>query len=132
MPVLRLPQDNTLSETLSGLAGSVANAFNPKTQAEAYLLQRQIWLRDLELRQQQLKMQAQQQATQAYSGWVRPDALPLIANSILRGDDSKMTFELALRNMKSNPFRQGNTPEDDTFNREMYRQITGNFWDKPY
>ena len=130
MPILRLPADDTLGSTLGSLGQQLANNLNPRNAAEAQLLQRQIWLRNLELQEKMRQQQAQQQALRGYQDWVTPEALPLIANSIYRGDDSKMTFELAMRNMKVNPFRPGITPEDDQYNRDMYRKITGNFWDK--
>ena len=62
MSIYRLPQDNTLANTLSGLGDQLSEAWNPKTRWEAYILQLRMQQMQLERQQAQQKENALQSA----------------------------------------------------------------------
>ena len=60
MPVLRMPQDNTLAETLGNLGQALSSNFDPLNRLRGYDIQQQMWLR-----QQQVLQTAARESGQA-------------------------------------------------------------------
>jgi hypothetical protein len=85
MPFLRMPEDNTLAETLGNLGSSLGNALNPMNQLRAYDIQQQMFIRRQQLEQLQRENNAKQAAVQRYGHLLPPAALPEIANMIYQG-----------------------------------------------
>jgi hypothetical protein len=67
MPVLRMPQDNSLAETLGGLGQSLSNMWNPKTQMEAYLARQRLAMEQEQLALLRKKEEARQLALRHFS-----------------------------------------------------------------
>jgi hypothetical protein len=85
MPFLRMPEDNTLAETLGNLGSSLGNALNPMNQLRAYDIQQQMFLRRQQLEQLQRENAAKQGAIQQWGHIVPADKLPQIAAMIYTG-----------------------------------------------
>jgi hypothetical protein len=85
MPFLRMPEDNTLAETLGNLGSSLGNALNPMNQLRAYDIQQQMFLRRQQLEQAQRENAAKQGAIQQWGHIVPADKLPQIAAMIYQG-----------------------------------------------
>ena len=60
MPILRMPADNTLADTLSTLGTSMAQAFNPKTRMEALMLRERLKMERFEYEKKMREEQARQ------------------------------------------------------------------------
>ena len=79
MPVLRMPTDTTLGDTLGNLGRSLTEGFNPLNQLRAYDIQQQMWMRQQQLLQLQRENAARQAAIQQWGSVVPPDKLPQIS-----------------------------------------------------
>ena len=133
MPILRMPADNTMAETLGNLGSQLATNLSPKTAAEAQLLMRNIWLKNLELMKQQREMQAQDAAVRAYGPLVGndPNALAMIRQGILGGMNQKDVLELAIR-VAPDQWDHSGTDAAAQHNMARVQALTGQVWDKPY
>jgi hypothetical protein len=80
-----MPPDTTLADTLGGLGASLANAWNPKTQWEAYELQQRILQEQFNYQVQQQKLAAQNHALQHYGKSLTPDQMGVIENMVRSG-----------------------------------------------
>ena len=85
MPVLRMPTDTTLGDTLGNLGRSLTEGFNPLNQLRAYDIQQQMWLRQQQLLQMQRENAARQAAIEQWGHIVPADKLPQIALMIYQG-----------------------------------------------
>ena len=66
MPVLRMPTDNTLGDTLGNLGSSLAQALNPMNQIRAQDMLAQMRQREWEIRQKQMLDAANANAAAVY------------------------------------------------------------------
>lgn len=121
MPILRRAPDNTLAETLGGLA----NLWDPQRAAQAQLLQRQIWLRDLELRKQKAQQEAEDAVIAQYGRIVARENLPYLVQAVRSGMSADKVMELSMRLAPQGIFRDENTPEADAHNRAMWLKLKG-------
>lgn len=82
MPVIRMPADTSLGDTLGNLGRSLSEGLNPLNRLRGLDIQQQIWMRNQQLLQAQREANAKRLAIQHYGHLVPPDALPEIANMI--------------------------------------------------
>jgi hypothetical protein len=121
MPVLRYDTGNPGATLISGVGDALANALNPKTRAEAYLLQQHLMLQNLQYQQELRKQAAQQTAISQYGHIVPPDQMPMITNMIYQGapiDDINRQAALS-----SGQLIDAATPEAYAHNREYYIRV---------
>lgn len=121
MPVLRYDTGNPGATLISGVGDALANALNPKTRAEAYLLQQHLMLQNLQYQQELRKQAAQQTAIAQYGHIVPPDQMPMITNMIYQGasiDDINRQAALS-----SGHLVDATTPEAYAQNREYYIRV---------
>ena len=85
MPFLRMPQDDSLAETLGRLGDALGNSLNPLNSLRAYDIQQQLFLRRQQLEQMQRENAAKQAAIQQWGHIVPPEKLPQIAAMIYQG-----------------------------------------------
>ena len=125
MPVLRMPADNSLGETLGNLGQSLANNFNPLKQMQAYELQRRMWMQDEQLRQEQRKNAATQAAIGQYAHIVPSEFMPEIANMIYQNAPA----DQILRRVALRSGRLIDATDDESLrkNIEFMRQIDPNY-----
>jgi hypothetical protein len=124
MPILRMPTDTTLGDTLGNLGRSLTEGFNPLNQLRAYDIQQQMWMRQQQLLQLQRENQARQAAIDQWSHIVPADKLPQIALMIYQGAPYDQIARSAAQ-------LSGNLKDDPNAMQENIRyieQITG----KPY
>ena len=126
MPVLRMPQDNTLAETLGNLGQALTSNFDPLNRLRAYDVQQQIAIRQQQVIQAQRENAAKQAAIGQWGHIVPPDKLPQIANMIYQGAPYDQVARAAAQlsgNLVDDP-----SPAGLQKNIRYIEQITG----KPY
>jgi hypothetical protein len=125
MPVLRMPVDNTLGDTLGNLGRSLSENFNPLNQLRAYDIQQQMWLRQQQVLQMQRENAARQAAIDQFSHLVPPDKLPEIALMIYQGAPMDQIARRVA--FDSGQLIDADTPEALQKNLAFMRQINPNY-----
>ena len=130
MPVLRMPTDTTLGDTLGNLGRSLTEGFNPLNQLRAYDIQQQLWMRQQQLLQMQRENQARQAAIQQWGNLVPPDKLPQIALMIYQNAPYDQVARAAAE--ASGRLIDKTDPESIQKNVAFMEHVTGKPWTDPY
>jgi len=130
MPVLRMPTDTTLGDTLGNLGRSLTENFNPLNQLRAYDIQQQMWMRQQQLLQMQRENQARQAAIQQWGNLVPPDKLPQIALMIYQNAPYEQVARAAAE--ASGQLIDKTDPASIQKNIAFMEHVTGKPWTDPY
>ena len=130
MPVLRMPADTSLGDTLGSLGRSFSENFNPLNQLRAYDIQQQMWMRQQQLLQLQRENQARQAAIQQWGNLVPADKLPQIALMIYQNAPYDQVARAAAE--ASGQLIDKTDPESIQKNIAFMEHVTGKAWTDPY
>jgi hypothetical protein len=125
-----MPADTTLADTLGGLGASLANAWNPKTRWEAFLLQQRLAQEQLQFQQEVRKQQAQRAAIAQWSHIVPPDKIDQISNMIYQNAPYDQIARAAAQ--LSGHLIDDTTPEATAANIRYIESLTGQPWKEVY